>query len=131
MHERLRVSGYLLEDEEVVQGLDTAFTDASDVVYLERKKDGSFTARSGVLSREDLKTVSDYVSKKVAGIGREILDGVISLNPYEMGREDACTWCPYKKVCGFESSVPGCEKRKLGALDSSEALEKMREETWQ
>lgn len=128
---QLRMNGVVSSEPGIVERLDGEMEDKSDVIPVERKKDGSFTARSGVLGREDLKTVSDYVSKKVAGIGREILDGVISLNPYEMGSEDACTWCPYKKVCGFESSMPGCEKRKLGALDSSEALEKMREETWQ
>ena len=61
-------------------------------------------------------------------IGREILDGVISLNPYELGSEEACTWCPYKKVCGFESSMPGCNKRKLGEMDALDALENMRED---
>ena len=34
-----------------------------------------------VLSGEELRIVSDYVSRKVAEIGREILDGTISLNP--------------------------------------------------
>lgn len=72
--------------------------------------------------------MSDYVSRKVAGIGREILDGSISLNPYEMGSQEACTWCAFKRVCGFEPSMPGCEKRKLGELSKAEALEQMREE---
>ena len=64
-------------------------------------------------------------SHKVAEIGREILDGTISLNPYEKGSEDACTYCAYRKVCGFEISLPGCGKRKLEDMDREEALYRM------
>lgn len=125
---QLRMNGVVSSEPGIVERLDGEMEDKSDVIPVERKKDGTFSARSSVLSSEDLKTVSDYVSKKVAGIGREILDGVISLNPYEMGSEEACTWCVYKKVCGFESNMPGCEKRKLGEMDAENALERMRED---
>ena len=125
---QLRMNGVVSSEPGIVERLDGEMEDKSDVIPVERKKDGTFSARSSVLSSEDLKTVSDYVSKKVAGIGREILDGVISLNPYEMGSEEACTWCVYKKVCGFESTMPGCEKRKLGEMDAENALERMRED---
>lgn len=125
---QLRMNGVVSSEPGIAERLDGEMGDRSDVIPVERKKDGSFSARSSVLSREELQTLSDYVSKKVAGIGREILDGSISLNPYEMGSEEACTWCAYRRVCGFEASMPGCEKRKLEALENSEALEKMREE---
>ncbi|MGN0167012.1 MAG: PD-(D/E)XK nuclease family protein [Acetatifactor sp.] len=126
---QLRMNGVVSSEPGIVERLDGEMGDKSDVIPVERKKDGSFSARSSVLSREDLKTVSDYVSKKVVGIGREILDGTISLNPYEMGSEEACTWCAYKKVCGFEPSMPGCEKRKLEDMGSEEVLARMCEET--
>lgn len=126
---QLRMNGVVSSEPGIAERLDGEMGDKSDVIPVERKKDGSFSARSSVLSREDLQTVSDYVSKKMVGIGREILDGNISLNPYEMGNEDACTWCAYKKVCGFEPSMPGCEKRKLADMDSADVLQQMREET--
>lgn len=125
---QLRMNGVVSSEPGIVERLDGEMEDKSDVIPVERKKDGSFSARSSVLSREELKTVSDYVSKKMAGIGREILDGSISLNPYETGSEEACTWCAFKRVCGFEASMPGCEKRKLEAMDGADALEKMQEE---
>ena len=126
---QLRMNGVVSSEPGIAERLDGEMGDKSDVIPVERKKDGSFSARSSVLSREDLQTVSDYVSKKMVGIGREILDGNISLNPYEMGNEEACTWCAYKKVCGFEPSMPGCEKRKLADMDSANVLQQMREET--
>lgn len=125
---QLRMRGVVSSEPGIVERLDEGTWSKSDVIPVERKKDGTFSARSSVLSGEELKTVSDYVSQKVAGIGREILDGKISLNPYEMGSEEACTWCDYKRVCGFETSLPGCEKRRLDGMGNEEALERMREE---
>ena len=130
---QLRMSGVVSSEPGVVERLDGDMEDKSDVIPVERKKDGSFSARSSVLTGEQLKTVSEYVTKKIAGIGREILDGKISLNPYEKGSEEACKYCAYKHVCGFEAAMPGCEKRALEDIGAEEALEKMAEEvsTWQ
>ena len=47
------------------------------------------------------------------------------MEPYEKGNEDACTYCSFKQVCGFDLSLPGCDKRKLEDMDRQEALEKM------
>ncbi|MCI9336073.1 MAG: helicase-exonuclease AddAB subunit AddB [Lachnospiraceae bacterium] len=122
---RLRMSGVVNSEPGIVELLDREMEAKSDVIPVERKKDGSFSARSSVLNREELRTVSDYVSRKIAAIGREILEGTISLNPYEKGGEEACTYCAYKKVCGFEPAMPGCEKRKLDDMDREEALRRM------
>ncbi len=123
---QLRMQGVVNSDPAIVSRLDSAMEEKSDVIPVERKKDGSFSARSSLLSGEDLRTVSAYVSRKIAGIGREILDGKISLNPCEMGKEDACTYCAYRKVCGFEPGIPGFVKRKLEEPDQETLLEKMR-----
>lgn len=125
--EKLRMNGVVNSAPHIVEMLDNTMESKSAVIPVERKKDGSFSARSSVLSGPELKTVSDYVSRKIAEIGREILDGTISLNPYEKGSEEACTYCTYRKVCGFEASLPGCGKRKLEELDREEALRRMEE----
>lgn len=124
---QLRMNGVVNSSPGIVELLDKDMGDKSDVIPVERKKDGSFSARSSVLDGEELKTVSDYVSRKIAEIGREILDGTITLNPYEKGAEEACTYCAYKKVCGFEPAMPGCAKRKLEDMDREEALRRMEE----
>ena len=123
---QLRMNGVVNSAAEIVNRLDHTMEDKSDVIPVERKKDGSFSARSSVMSGEELRTVSGFVSRKIAEIGREILEGKISLNPYEKGNEEACTYCAYKKVCGFEPAIPGCTKRKLEELDKETLLEKMK-----
>ena len=109
----LRTKGIVNDDPEVVRLLDGTFTDKSDAIPVERKKDGTYGARSKIMSRENLDMVSRFVSRKLAALGKEILEGNVALNPYERGDETACTYCPYGKVCGFDKAVPGCEKRAL------------------
>lgn len=123
---QLKMNGVVNSDPYVVEKLDSEMEDKSDIIPVERKKDGSFSARSSILEAGDLQTVSEYASRKIAAIGREILDGKIALNPYEKGQETACTWCAYRRVCGFEASMPGCGKRSLEGMSGQDALEKMR-----
>ena len=124
---KLRMNGVVNSDPAVVERLDRFLQDKSKVIPVEKKKDGSFSARSGILSREELQVVSAYVDTKIREIGREILDGKIAANPYEKGNEEACTYCAYKKVCGFDGSIPGYEKRQLEDLDKQTLMQRMQE----
>lgn len=126
---KLRMNGVVNSDPAVVERLDRFLQDKSKVIPVEKKKDGSFSARSGILSREELQVVSAYVDAKIRDIGREILDGKIAANPYEKGNEEACTYCAYKKVCGFDGSIPGYEKRQLEDLDKQTLMQRMQETT--
>lgn len=122
---KLRMNGVVNSDPEVVERLDRYMQDKSVVIPVEKKKDGSFSARSGVLSREEMQLIFSYVDAKIRSIGREILDGKIAANPYEKGNEEACTYCAYKKVCGFDGSIPGYEKRQLEDLDKQALMQRM------
>jgi ATP-dependent helicase/nuclease subunit B len=125
---KLRMNGVVNSQPDIVERLDRYMQDKSDVIPVEKKKDGSFSARSGVLSGEEFKVVSDYVNHKIQEIGKDILEGTISVNPYEKGNDNACTYCAYKKVCGFDTAVPGYGMRELEGIGKEEAMERMKEE---
>lgn len=126
--QELKMTGIVNKNEEAVRMLDGEFTDKSDILPLERKKDGSFSAASGVVPEEDMHLMSRYVNYKIRSLGREILDGVISVNPCELGSEQACTYCVYRHVCGYDAGTAGYHPRKLEKMKPAEALERMREE---
>ncbi|MCM1568384.1 MAG: helicase-exonuclease AddAB subunit AddB [Roseburia sp.] len=126
--EKLRTRGVVNSASDIVDRLDQYMETKSDVIPVEKKKDGSLSSRSSVMSEEELRLISDYVNRKLQSIGREILDGKISLNPYERGSGEACSYCIYKRVCGFDSANPGCRKRKLPELDRDEIFARMEEE---
>lgn len=129
--QELKMTGLVNQNDEAVRSLDSEFTVKSDILPLERKKDGTFSAYSSVISEEDMRTASDYVNQKIRQLGREILDGTISVNPYEQGSERACTYCAYKSVCGYDSRIGGYRMRRLQKLGADDALMRMREELGQ
>lgn len=122
---KLRMNGVVNSEPDIVERLDRYMQDKSSVIPVEKKKDGSFSARSSVMTSEELQIISNYVNHKIKSIGREILDGSVSINPYEKGSSDACTYCPYRKVCGFDPAIPGYEKRVLPDMDKAEILQQM------
>ncbi len=125
--DQLRMNGVVCGEEDIIQRLDREMGDRSSVIPVEKKKDGSYSARSGVMSSREMGVVSAYVSQKVRQIGREILEGHKEINPYEKGSSEACTYCAYKKVCGFDVSIPGYRKRVLRDLDKQAVFQGMEE----
>jgi ATP-dependent helicase/nuclease subunit B len=125
--QELKMTGIVNENEEAVRLLDSEFTDKSDILPLERKKDGSFSAYSSVMKQEQMETVSGYVNHKIRQLGREIMDGNIAVDPYEQNGSRACTYCAYKNVCGYDERVDGFSVRKLEKLTADEALGRMAE----
>ncbi len=124
----LRMTGIVNENDTVITYLDRDFTDKSDILPLERKKDGTLSARSSVISEENLQEISQYVNRKIKEAGREILDGKIGINPCRQGTELACGFCSFRPVCGFDGRIPGYSFRQLDGLKEEEALMKIREE---
>ncbi len=125
--QELKMTGIVNQNDEAVRLLDTTFTDKSDILPLERKKDGSFSAYSSVIKGEDMQTVSNYVNQKIRQLGNEILHGTISVNPYEQNGNQACTYCAYRSVCGYDTRIAGYQMRKLPKMRQEEALECIKE----
>lgn len=126
--QELKMTGLVNQNDEAVRRLDGEFTDKSQILPLERKKDGSFSARSSVINEEDMRVVTNYVNHKIRQLGSGILDGTISVNPYEQNGNQACTYCAYRSVCGYDSRIAGYGMRKLPKMSALDALQGMREE---
>ena len=124
----LRTTGIVNQDERVVTLLDKNFTDKSLVVPVERKKDGSFSAHSSIIAKEDYEIVSAFVDHKIRQFGKQILNGDMEINPCEQSGRESCTYCVYKGICDFEPGIPGYRERVLKSLPEDELLVRMQEE---
>ena len=127
----LRMNGLVNDSEEVIGLLDGSFATKSSIIPVERKSDGSLSARSSVVNREDYEVISNYVNQKMHQFGTEILQGNIEVNPCEQGNTESCTYCTFREICAFDGKIPGFEKRKPGhgmdvLKDEQDILEKMR-----
>lgn len=69
--------------------------------------------------------MSDYVNHKIRCIGREIMNGNLSINPYGKGSGSSCTYCAYRAVCGFDKRIDGFKMRNLTDYSKEEILDKM------
>lgn len=128
IRESLRMNGVVNEKDDVIARLDEAFEGKSEVIPVERKKDGSLGSRSDTLTEEELTTISNYVNKKIKELGKQILQGEIEKRPYAYGGGTGCDYCTYRNVCGFQMQLPGYEQRRLSNLTKDEALGRMNPE---
>lgn len=105
----LKMNGLVQADPEIVEKMDSSLM-SLPVTY---NKDGSFRKTSSVATREQFGILSRYVKKKISHIRQAILDGDAQVSPYMLGKKNACTYCPYSTVCGFDTEIPGYEFRQL------------------
>lgn len=125
--QELKSTGIVNSDDRAVRLLDNTFTGKSDILPIERKKDGSFSAYSSVINEEDMTTISNYVNQKIKELGTGILQGNISVNPCEQGGNSSCSYCAYRSICGYDAEISGFQMRKLEALSPDEAVLRMAE----
>ncbi|MBD5451160.1 MAG: helicase-exonuclease AddAB subunit AddB [Lachnospiraceae bacterium] len=124
--DELKMTGMVNDEEEIIKLLDKDFETKSTVLPVAKKKDGSYTQASCVLSSADFETVSNYVNAKIKELGTSILNGDIALSPYAQKDMTACTYCNYKSVCGFDKKLGAGLVRHLEELDPEQALEMMK-----
>lgn len=124
---KLKMTGLVNGDQEIVRLLDSKMAGKSDIIPVEIKKDGTFSARSQTVTPEEYKAISGFVNKKVKEFGKRILDGDIAVNPYEEKQRSSCTFCPYRSICGYDERISGFRKRKLD-LSADEAIARVLEE---
>ncbi|MCI5700512.1 MAG: exodeoxyribonuclease V subunit gamma [Lachnospiraceae bacterium] len=99
----------------------------SKVIPVKYNKNGSLSANSSVANAEQFAALSVYAANTVRGIGREILDGNVTVNPYERKGRSSCDYCSYRNICGFDSRIPGYEFRQLDSLKKEEIWQLMKE----
>lgn len=123
--EALRMDGMVNAQEECIRLLDSSFGEHSDVIPVDRKKSGGYTAASKVADTSSFEVLSDFAGQKMAELGTEIAQGRIEVDPYERGGKNACTYCEFSSICKYDEKIPGYHMRKLDTMTWEEAMEKM------
>ena len=124
---QLRMKGIVADDSEIVTMCDADLANPkvdSDVIPVKTTKDSTYDSRSGVLPIEDIGTVIDYANEVAKDRAGDILDGNIQIQPLQ-GK--SCTYCDYRKSCGFDRKIPGYEERVPINAKNEEILQLMRE----
>lgn len=128
MLKELAFNGLVNADPEVVKLMDKELSGSSDILPIRLKKDGTYTAASSVAEEQELLRLSRHVNRKLTEYGQRILAGEVSLAPYELQDDNACRFCTFHSVCGFDRRLDGCEKRRLQPLNKDEIWRRLEEE---
>lgn len=115
----VKMNGLVQADPEIVRKMDRSLMSVPAVL----NRDGSFRKNSSVADRKQFENLSRFVKGKIEKIRNDILDGDVQVSPYELGNKNACTYCPYSSVCGFDRKLPGYDFRKLKGFSDSELWE--------
>ena len=122
----LKLDGLVNSDDEVIEHLEHGLSGSSIYIPVAKKKSGEHYKYSRVLPPEDFDTLLKYTKYKEKEIKKEIKDGVVMANPYALGTQTGCDYCPYMDICGFDPDINGCEYRVYNKMESEEAIKKMR-----
>ena len=123
----LRLDGLVNADEAVITRLDSDFTGNSSVIPVGKTKTG-YSKMSRTLEPEEFAQVLEFANRQRKRLQDEMRGGKADAEPYEMGRQTGCDYCPYQNVCGFDGQIEGYEYRRLPKMSKDEVLEKIKEE---
>jgi ATP-dependent helicase/nuclease subunit B len=130
----LKMNGIVNSSKEVIMHMDRDFYNEgegmkpsvkSDIIPVETNKEGFPTKRSSIADVRKLKALEGYVKDTVKQYGLKILEGKADIKPYQLGKRNACDYCVYKSVCGFDTKIEGYSYRNLASMTPQEVWDKI------
>ena len=127
IYKQFKMKGIVLADKETVQLMDTSLESKhSEIIPVALKTDGQFYSTSSIATKEDFDHLRKYVRDQMKSFGTRLMDGDISIDPYQLGNKTACTFCDYKPVCQFDQNLNENSFRLLPHLGKETAMDKIR-----
>ena len=109
-----KLNGLIVDDEDIVRNVAGNFTGYSDIIHVQRIKDGSFKAsEDSLLSPEDFKALEHDVEMKVGEIIDNLTSGDISIYPMKTKNHLQCNYCEYKGICRFDTVFDGSKPNAI------------------
>ena len=102
---RLKMRGLLLSDVRVVKEMDRNIKGYSLIIPANIRADGNFGPNSSIASAQDFEALRKHVKNCIIDLCEEMLKGNISIHPYKKRNMTPCSFCSFKPVCGFDTSV--------------------------
>ena len=125
---QFKLSGLVLENREVIDALDKSGTGSTIPVSI--NKDGSIKKGSSVATKEQFKELEKHILNVIRNLGKEILDGKVSVKPYQLSGKNPCDYCVYHTVCQFNEEMPDNCYEKLDKLSKDEVWKALEHESF-
>lgn len=122
----LKLSGIVLEDENIIRQMDNSIGRYSNIIPVEINKNG-IGKNSSTATMEQFDELRQYVRNMAVEIGEEILKGNVKISPYKSGDITSCSYCLYKSVCQFDTLLEDNKYKNLNKLNKEKVWEKIKE----
>ena len=99
MENQYKLSGFLLEDDELKEAMDNISKGRSNKVY---------TSGKNVMPKKNFDELLEAVGKKVKNMSNELTKGYIDIKPKKIKDNTSCSYCPYKGICKFDITIEDC-----------------------
>lgn len=109
INKSLKMNGLILDNMDVINGMDAEMQGASDIVPVSLKKDKSISSRSSVAKKEQFDLLRRYVKITMSGLCERILEGDIEISPYKENDKSGCDFCSYSSICQFDNLIEGSQ----------------------
>jgi ATP-dependent helicase/nuclease subunit B len=116
-----RMSGILLEDEEVLRGMER---DLAGVYIPVKQGEDGFDRYSSLATSEEMGRLSRKVKELVAQMAEALGDGAVAALPVNSEGYKTCEYCEFRAVCGHE---PGDPIREIAKMDRAAVLKLLEE----
>ncbi len=126
---QFKLSGLVLENREVIDALDKSGTGSTIPVSI--NKDGSIKKGSSVASKEQFEELEKHIIGVIRNLGKEILDGKVSVKPYQLNGKNPCSYCIYHTVCQFNEEMPDNCYEQLDKLSKDQVWEALERESFE
>ncbi len=108
----LKLSGLTVRDEEAILLADKEIDGLSDLIPAGLGKKGLYSRPKG-LDPEQMPGLRDNLLDVISETAGQMLDGLIAVSPLRDGDFDACAYCDYSAVCGFDCQMAAARKKEL------------------
>ena len=124
INKKLRMKGVILSDARLIKAMDTNMINESSVLDLSVKKDGTFTSKVPVATKEQFTELRNHMKKILKQMGDEILNGNIKNEPVKKKSKSACEFCDYKLICRFDKEL-GNKFKIINDLKNDQVFEQL------
>ncbi|QGQ95714.1 helicase-exonuclease AddAB subunit AddB [Paenibacillus psychroresistens] len=128
LKKRFKTRGLVLAETEAIGFMDhdlSGGSGRSSIIPVALKNDGSFYKNASVATRAEWSLLQSHVRQTIRVIGTRITNGEVSVEPYRMGEQIACTFCNYKSICEFDPLFAGNDYRIIQPRSNEQVWQAM------
>lgn len=122
-----QLAGYFLSDRDFLAALDSRVGTEGSILPVGYTKTGAFTARSPVLTLEEMQALFAMTKQRLAALYESLRAGQVPIRPVRWNKtRSPCAYCLYRSVCRFDPKLPGNAYEEIAAESDSAVREKLR-----